>query len=189
MGEIDAAHPRAVPQGVESLREGLAVADGGNEEHETGIDELAEHRRRSGVNEVGVVDEQHQRTALYLRAQDVADLRDDRDEVAALRGEAGWQERRQDAERNTARTLRRRGPGDGSALAVGDRQTLIGQARLSDARRAVDHEAVGARIAEGRREQVDLFVSTYQRPLQRQRGLADGGAGHRPRTVSPTAVN
>ena len=61
------------------------VADGGDEEHEAGIDELAEHGRRRGVDEVGVVDEQHERAALHLCAQNVADLRDDRDEVAALR--------------------------------------------------------------------------------------------------------
>ena len=80
-----------------------------------------------------VVDEQHQRAGAGLVEEDGADLGDHGHQVAPLVAQPGRQEVGQGAERDLARALRRRRPGDVAAGLVGEGEALVGEAGLADA--------------------------------------------------------
>ena len=168
--EVDAAHPRPVPQRLEPRRHRLGCPHGGDEEDEIGVDELADQRRRRAVEQVEVVDEQHERAVAGLVEEDRAHRGDHGDEIAPLVGDPGGQQVGQRAERHLTRSFGRRGPGDVASGVVGEGQALVGQAGLAHAGRSVDHEAVGPWVGERREEQLELVVPADERPLQREHG-------------------
>ena len=180
--EVDPPDPGLVPERLESPRHALGRTHGRDQEEQVGVDELADQRGGRAVEEVEVVDEQHQRSGAGLVLEHGADLGHDRHQVAALVAQPGRQEVGQRAERDLARALRRRGPGHVAAGLVGEGQALVGQAGLADARRPVDDEAVGPRVGERVGEQLELLVAAHEGPLQRGAGPRGGGRaspGHR----------
>ena len=62
--------------------------DGGDEEHEIGVDQLPDERRRRRVQEMQIVDEQHERTVRRLRQQHRPNLGHHRNEIIALVADA-----------------------------------------------------------------------------------------------------
>ena len=61
----------------------------GDEEHEIGVDQLPHERRRRRVQEMKIVDEQHERTVRRLRPQHRPHLRHHRHQIAAFVADAG----------------------------------------------------------------------------------------------------
>ena len=82
--EIDAAHPRSVPERVHARREDLTGAHGCDQEDEVGIDQLTDERGRGRVEQMEIIDEQHEGPVRGLAQQDGLDLRHDCDQIAAL---------------------------------------------------------------------------------------------------------
>ena len=178
--EVDAPDAGALPQRVQPRRKCRLAADGGNQEHEIGIDELAHERGRRRVQELKVVDEEDEGTVPRLLQQHWSHLRHHRHEVAALVTDAGRQQVGKCAEGDRSGALGRGRPGHVAALPVGVRQALVRQPGLADAGRAMDHEAVSSRIAQRGGEQFELLVPPHEGPLQRH----DGARVQRPYRVS-----
>ena len=103
-------HSESNPGGrVASVR---AVA---TQEHQVGVDQLPDQGGGRGVEQVEIVDEQHQRTGGGLFAQHEPDLGHDRDQVATLVGDARREEVGQGPEGHRGGTLGGRGPGHAPA--------------------------------------------------------------------------
>ena len=181
--EVDAAHARPLPQGVEPGRQRLPGAHGADEEHQIGVDQLAQEGGRRAVEELEVVDEQDQGTVGSLLEQHRADLGHDGHQVGALVGDARRQEVGQRTERDALESL----------VAVA-RATLrprrSAKARHWSARRVLPRRPTRGSRTRGpdRRpaslEQLQFLVAAHERPLQRHRWAGHAlraGCGHRRR--------
>ena len=98
--EIDAADASPVPQRVQPGRAAAVGPDGGDEEHEVGVDQLPDERRRRRVQELQIVDEQHERTVQRLRPQHRPHLRHHGHQIIAFVADAGRQQVGQRPERD-----------------------------------------------------------------------------------------
>ena len=164
--EVDPPHPGPLPQRLDAGREAASRPHGGHQEHQVGVDELGHERGRRDVEQVEVVDEQHQRAPAALVLQHGPQLGHDRHQVDPLGADARRQQVGQRPQRRRLGPLGGRGPGHVAAVLVGEGQALVGQAGLAHPGRAVDHEAVGPGVAEAGGEQVELLVPPDQRPLE-----------------------
>ena len=158
---------------------GASLAHGPYQKHLIGVDELSDQGGRDGVEEVEVVDEQHEWSGDSQVAEDGAEVGHDGDQVA-LPAVVGIRRQQvsEGAEGHRRRSLGGGRPSDLASGSIGHGEALVGQPRLAHAGRTMDHEAVGAGVAERGREEVELLMAAHQRPLQGQRLVAGGRVIH-----------
>ena len=160
-----------------------------DEEDEVGVDELTDERGRRRVEQVEVIDEEHERPVRGLVGQDLADLghRPLTSRTAGRRDRraAGGPARRAGPPGSPAG----RRPGHVAARPSAHREALVGRARSCRRRPARDDEQPWARGPRGSREQLDLLVATDEGPLQRTPWAAHALGPDAPIAVDRTGLD
>jgi len=165
IGEVDPQHPIAAAQLDHCRRDCLPGAHGGQQEHQPGVQQLAQQPHRGHVQQRQVINQQYQSG----RAGPLPDRAhrgvEDGHRVHFHCRPPHRHQMGERAQRHPGRRHRCGYPGDGVAPALRRQQALLGQPGLPNADRTADQEALAG--AQRAYESIDLCTPAHQWPAAR----------------------
>ena len=185
--QLEPLRAAVLPQRDDRVRARLARAHRGDDEHAGPRRQVQHERSGRGIEQLGVVDAEHDRASRGALAQQLRALAQ---EVERLLGAHGRrQQTGEGAERDHRRAARRLHPLRHRALVFELGQNLASEARLADAGACSDDDAAPL-LDVCPRDRRQLVVAADQRPIRSHRGLMHGTRTLRLRVgaVNPQAV-
>jgi hypothetical protein len=178
---IDASQPLALPQPRHLRRCRLPRPNRGQHDHRRSIEQLPQQHRRADIEQMRIVDQQHQRPAvrpLPKRSRGVGEQRHRVGLPARNR-----HDRHQSAQRHPGHRPGRGHPGDHPATPLQHRQRFLSQPGLAHPRQAPEQHTLAAcaerpRLRQRRNDDVQLHAPPDQRPPRRNPPGLDSHTAH-----------
>ena len=173
--ELEPGAQLVLPQGPQRIRRPLAPPDGDHGERLARRHELVQQCRRGVVEQLAVVDAQHQPVPAGALRQSIPRARQQLGAALRRAARRGRQQCRERPERDRRRRARGSHPLDGTVARCGNTGDLYRQPRLADAGGAHHDHAAGRTVRQQLAGQSKLTIAPHERPghtrsLNRYRG-------------------
>ena len=157
------SHPAArTPPALDDVGRRRSPAQGCDQEREPGVDEGAHERQRNGVEQVDVIDEQHQTSVRRRPAYEVLNLREELGRRKAL--QPGRDESTQRRQRNGGGAGAREGRRRRMPAGLRDSHEFLRQPRFSDPGVAGENDRPNLGVVEQRLETFEVDPATDEGP-------------------------